>query len=114
MSAAPWLKTLLRAGHSVVIYDNLCHGHRSMLPSAATFVEGDLANRELLQNTLAAGSFDGVMHFAALIEAGESMQKPEIYFRSNSAGTLTPSGSHALHRRQAHRLLLHRRALRRA
>jgi UDP-glucose 4-epimerase len=29
------------------------------------------------------------MHFAALIEAGESMQKPEIYFRNNTAGTLT-------------------------
>jgi UDP-glucose 4-epimerase len=80
---------LLQAGHSVVIYDNLCHGHRSMLPAAATFIEGDLADRELLLNTLADGSFDGVLHFAALIEAGESMQKPEIYFRNNSATTLT-------------------------
>ncbi len=80
---------LLQAGHSVVIYDNLCHGHRSMLPAAATFVEGDLDDRELLLNTLAGGSFDGVLHFAALIEAGESMQKPEIYFRNNSATTLT-------------------------
>jgi UDP-glucose 4-epimerase len=79
---------LLQAGHSVVIYDNLCHGHRSMLPPAATFVEGDLADCDLLQKTLAAGSFDGVMHFAALIEAGESMKKPEVYFRSNSVGTL--------------------------
>jgi UDP-glucose 4-epimerase len=33
--------------------------------------------------------FDGVMHFAALIEAGESMQRPEIYFRNNTASTLS-------------------------
>lgn len=80
---------LLDAGHQVVIYDNLLHGHRSMLPGSATFVEGDLADRTLLESTLKAHNFDGVMHFAALIEAGESMQKPEIYFRNNSAATLT-------------------------
>jgi UDP-glucose 4-epimerase len=41
-----------------------------------------------MEKTLRAGRFDGVMHFAALIEAGESMEKPEIYFRNNTAGTL--------------------------
>ena len=79
---------LLDEGHEVVIYDNLCHGHRSMLPAGATFVEGEIADRASLEHTLRSG-FDGVMHFAALIEAGESMQKPEIYFRNNSATTLT-------------------------
>src|ERR1700735_2607223 len=43
----------------------------------------------LLEKTSEAGRFQGVMHFAALIEAGESMQKPEIYFRNNSLGTLS-------------------------
>ncbi len=80
---------LLAAGHTVTIYDNLCHGHRSMLPPGAHFIEGDLADRALIEQTLHEGRFDGVMHFAALIEAGESMQKPEIYFRNNSATTLT-------------------------
>ncbi len=79
---------LLSEGHEVVIYDNLCHGHRSMLPAGATFVEGEIADRSRLEHTLGAG-FDGVMHFAALIEAGESMQKPEVYFRNNTATTLT-------------------------
>jgi UDP-glucose 4-epimerase len=55
----------------------------------AEFVEGDLADRTLLSETLLLGRFNGVMHFAALIEAGESMQKPEIYFRNNTAGTLS-------------------------
>lgn len=82
-------RVLLNGGHSVTIYDNLCHSKESALPEHAGFVRGDLADRTLLERTLNAGKFDGVMHFAALIEAGESMQKPEIYFRNNTVGTLT-------------------------
>jgi UDP-glucose 4-epimerase len=59
-----------------------------MVPEGARFVEQDLADRPSLEALLAEG-FDGVMHFAALIEAGESMKRPEIYFRNNSATTLT-------------------------
>jgi UDP-glucose 4-epimerase len=79
---------LLDRGHSVVVYDNLCHGQRSMVPAGATFVEGDVADSKRLEELFASGSFAGVMHFAALIEAGESMQKPELYFRNNTAATL--------------------------
>jgi UDP-glucose 4-epimerase len=79
---------LLDHGHQIVIYDNLSHGHRSMLPAGAEFIEGELADRKSLEKLLST-SIDGVMHFAALIEAGESMQKPEIYFRNNSASTLS-------------------------
>ncbi len=82
-------RRLLAGGHAVTIYDNLCHSRRAAVAAGAGFVEGDLADRELLEETLTAGHFDGVMHFAALIEAGESMVKPEIYFRNNTAGTLT-------------------------
>jgi len=82
-------RRLLAGGHSVTIYDNLCHSRRGAVAEAAEFVEGDIADRALLEKTLADGGFDGVMHFAALIEAGESMVKPEIYFRNNTAGTLT-------------------------
>jgi UDP-glucose 4-epimerase len=79
---------LLDKGHQVIIYDNLSHSHRSMLPPQAEFVEGDIADRPTLEKLLHTG-IDGVMHFAALIEAGESMKKPEIYFRNNSASTLS-------------------------
>jgi len=82
-------RVLMDGGHSVTIYDNLCHSKRSALPLQASFVEGDLADRTLLERTLNDGRFDAVMHFAALIEAGESMQKPEVYFRNNTAGSLT-------------------------
>jgi UDP-glucose 4-epimerase len=80
--------TLARQGHAVVVYDNLCHATRALLPAGVDFVHGELADRSALEKLLASG-FDGVMHFAALIEAGDSMQKPELYFRNNSASTLT-------------------------
>ena len=82
-------RVLMDGGHSVTIFDSFCHSRREALPRMATLVEGDLADRVLLEKTLHGGRFDGVMHFAALIEAGESMKKPEIYFRNNTAGTLT-------------------------
>jgi UDP-glucose 4-epimerase len=60
-----------------------------MVPAKAEFLEGDLADRSKLEQIFSSKKFDGVMHFAALIEAGESMKKPELYFRNNSASTLT-------------------------
>ncbi|AXC10472.1 UDP-glucose 4-epimerase [Acidisarcina polymorpha] len=80
---------LLDDGHEVVIYDNLCHARRDLIPARAEFVEGDLADRSKLEGLFRARSFDGVMHFAALIEAGESMKHPEVYFRNNTASTLS-------------------------
>ena len=80
---------LLDRGHTVVVYDNLCHARRSMVPAGATFVEGDVADSKRLDELFADGSFAGVMHFAALIEAGDSMREPEVYFRNNTAATLS-------------------------
>ncbi|WP_263368347.1 UDP-glucose 4-epimerase GalE [Edaphobacter bradus] len=82
-------RLLLSQGHQVTVFDNLCHSKRMAVAKAAEFVEGDLADRALVEKTLREGRFDGVMHFAALIEAGESMKAPEIYFRNNTAATLT-------------------------
>jgi len=82
-------RLLLGSGHNITVYDNLCHSRRESLPEEATFVEGDLADRPLIERTLREGRFDGVMHFAALIEAGESMKVPEVYFHNNAMATLT-------------------------
>jgi UDP-glucose 4-epimerase len=85
---------LAERSHQAVVIDNLSHGRRDLLPAGVEFVEGDLADRALLENLFIAAKsqgepFDGVLHFAALIEAGESMVHPEIYFRNNTACTLT-------------------------
>ncbi len=78
---------LIRAGHQVAVFDNLSRGHRDAVPSEAEFVGGDLGDRPAVAGLFDAHSFEAVMHFAALIEAGESMELPERYFRNNSANT---------------------------
>ena len=80
---------LLKAGHEVIVFDNLSRGHRSALPEAATLVVGDVADRESLNLLFKSHVIDAVLHFAALIEVAESMKVPELYYRNNSAGTLT-------------------------
>jgi UDP-glucose 4-epimerase len=79
---------LLRAGHEVVIYDNLSHGHRRAVPAGAELVSGEVGDREAVGRAFLQHRPEAVMHCAALIEAGESMQVPERYFRNNTAGTL--------------------------
>ena len=80
---------LLRAGHQVAIYDNLSHGHRRAVPRGAEVITGDVGDREALDRAFQQHRPEAVMHCAALIEAGESMQAPERYFRTNTATTLT-------------------------
>jgi UDP-glucose 4-epimerase len=80
---------LLQAGHDVVVFDNLSRGHRQAVPKNAELVVGDLADRAALDALLQSRATDAVMHFAALIEAGESMKAPEQFFRNNTANALT-------------------------
>ena len=84
---------LTQNGHQTVVFDNLRHGRRDLLPHNVDFIEGDLADRASLDQLFTAAKaqgrpFEGVLHFAALIEAGESMLHPEQYFRNNTASTL--------------------------
>jgi len=81
-------RLLLKAGHKVTVYDSIRNKRDSIVPEGATLVKGDIGDAELLGRVLSEKKFDGVMHFAALIEAGESMVKPEIFFRNNTASTL--------------------------
>jgi UDP-glucose 4-epimerase len=82
-------RLLLKAGHNVTVYDYLRHKDESIVAPGAKLVKGDIGDAELLTRVLTENKFDGVMHFAALIEAGESMVRPEIFFRNNTASTLT-------------------------
>jgi UDP-glucose-4-epimerase len=81
-------------GHDVLVYDNFSHGRRDLLPQGVAVVEGEVEDRAAIENlfisTQNSGTpFDGVMHFAALIEAGESMKTPETFFRNNTVATLS-------------------------
>jgi UDP-glucose 4-epimerase len=80
---------LLERGYEVVVLDNLSHGNRSAVPASAEFVQGDISDRSLLDRLLQSQRIAAIMHFAAFIEAGESMRVPEKYFRNNTASALT-------------------------
>jgi UDP-glucose 4-epimerase len=79
---------LLDEGHEVWVWDNLSEGHREAVDSRAKFVEGDLANFDLLSETLKEFRPQAVMHFAASALVGESMANPSKYFRNNVANGL--------------------------
>src|ERR1043165_3600532 len=79
---------LLNEGHQVAIFDNLSEGHRAALDSRASFIEGDLNDRQGIEAALAKTQPDAVMHFAANALVGESMQNPSKYFRNNVANAL--------------------------
>jgi len=76
-------QTLLDEGHRVTVYDALYTGHREAVPDEATFVRADLADEDALNEVLRGQNFDAVMHFAAFIEAGESMENPGKYYDNN-------------------------------
>jgi UDP-glucose 4-epimerase len=80
---------LVSRGCEVVVCDNLSHGSKKAVPSGAKLVVADTADRSALDRIFQEHRFDAVMHFAAFIEAGESMQVPEKYFRNNTANSLT-------------------------
>ena len=80
---------LLRKGHSVTVLDNLSTGHREAVPAKAEFVLADTGDHAALAGVFEQGKFDAVMHFAASIEAGESVVCPEKFFDNNSARALT-------------------------
>jgi UDP-glucose 4-epimerase len=81
-------EALLKAGHSVTIYDSLLTGHRAAVPEEAHFIQADLGQAEALRSALSAEKYTAVMHFAAFIEAGESMRDPGKFMKNNLGFTL--------------------------
>lgn len=80
---------LVKARYDVTVLDNLSRGHRAAVPKRAELIISDLCDQEKLSQLFAAHKFEAVLHFAAFIEAGESMKSPETFFRNNTANTLT-------------------------
>lgn len=81
------VKMLLEQGHQVVTLDNLSTGFRENV-LGGEFVRGDLGDRALLDRLLPENRFDAVMHFAAFIQVGESVEDPGKYYQNNVANTL--------------------------
>ena len=79
---------LVRAGHAVTVVDSLEKGHREAVHPGARLVQGDFGDAALLDTVFTGSAFDAVMHFAAYIEAGESMVDPGRFFVNNTARPL--------------------------
>lgn len=81
-------EALLQAGHGVTVYDSLVTGHQEAVPAGAKFIHADLSDSHALALALTQQKYDAVMHFAAFIEAGESMKTPAKFFRNNLINSL--------------------------
>jgi len=74
---------LLEAGHRVTVLDDLSTGHREGVPEDAEFIEGRIQDAAKWLDA----SYDGVLHFAASSQVGESVVNPEKYWVNNVGGT---------------------------
>ncbi len=81
-------EALVRTGHEVTVYDSLVTGHRAAVPQGARFIHATLEDSHALAETLIRGKFEAVMHFAAFIEAGESMKDPGRFYQNNLINSL--------------------------
>ena len=81
-------EALIKAGHTVTVYDSLVTGHREAVPAGAEFIHASLDDSGALAEALTSTHYDAVMHFAAFIEAGESMKDPGRFFRNNFSNSL--------------------------
>lgn len=79
---------LARAGYIPVVYDNLSNGHRDFV-QWGPFVEGDIQDTENLAEAFQMYAPVGVLHFAALIEVGESVKDPISFYRNNVTGAIS-------------------------
>jgi UDP-glucose 4-epimerase len=75
---------LVEAGHDVTVLDDLSTGHRDAVPAGAAFVRTRVHDAARSLNP----SYDAVLHFAAKSLVGESVQRPDLYWHNNVAGTL--------------------------
>lgn len=82
------VKRLAEAEFEVTVLDDLSSGRRDAVTSGA-FVEGDLGDRDLLDDLFGSARVDGVMHFAAHAVVSESVENPAKYYTNNVAKTLT-------------------------
>ena len=77
---------LLQDDVQVTTFDNLSAGYRDSI-LGGNFIEGDLADVDLLDEVFSENNFDAVMHFASFIEVGESIHSPAKYYQNNFTNT---------------------------
>lgn len=79
---------LTRRGYDPVVVDNLSKGHRHNVDARRLHVM-DVAGVEALAELMEREGVQAVVHFAAFIAVGESVQLPEVYFANNVGGSIS-------------------------
>lgn len=79
---------LIEKGEDVVVADNLETGFIQAVHPKAKFYQGDIRNKEFLDDLFSKENIDGVIHFAANSQVGESMTNPLKYYDNNLYGTM--------------------------
>jgi UDP-glucose 4-epimerase len=87
------VRTLADAGHAVAVIDDLSAGHVQSLPGGVPLVQAAIHDRDAVHRLLVDHRADAVMHFAAWLKVGESVDKPIEYFQNNVSGTLAVLGA---------------------
>lgn len=78
---------LINSGYDIVVADNLETGFRAAVPAGAKFYEGDIRDRGFVDGIFEREHIEGVIHFAANSQVGESMRDPLKYYSNNVCGT---------------------------
>jgi len=81
------VKLLSEKGEQVVVFDNLSQGSREALLHNEELVVGDITNKEDLKQLFASHDIESVIHLAALVNAKESVEKPQEYKAVNDQGS---------------------------
>jgi len=82
------VRALTAAGHECVVYDSLVKGNAAAVADCELVV-ANVADGDALRHALREYHIDAVIHLAAFIEAGESVQQPDKYFRNNTIAAAT-------------------------
>jgi UDP-glucose 4-epimerase len=77
------VERLLAKGEQIVVLDDLVRGHRAALPVGIPLYQGKIGDRELVARIAREHALESCIHFAALIEVGESVLDPAKYFENN-------------------------------
>ena len=77
------VERLLEKGEQVVVLDDLVRGHRAALPIDVPLYQGKTGDRDLVARIVREHKLESCIHFAALIEVGESVRDPAKYFENN-------------------------------
>jgi UDP-glucose 4-epimerase len=83
------VRALVEAGHAVVVLDDLSAGHAAAVPQSVPLVHADMHDTPVVTRALAEHRIDAVMHFAAWLDVGASVNNPLGYYHNNVAGTLS-------------------------